>query len=314
MRISRYLGIEMNRVNRKTFLGLISLFLSFSCMSCAQPKVRTKDYVKQTSSYSQQGAAVYGKYLFQFTAGTVCDIYDLRRKRYVGQMSFEGSDQKHCDTACFGWLKVNEKDEFPVVYVSGSQIWENKEHGLIWVYRIIHKRNWWGLELLQVIETPQIEDIGICPDALLSEKDSTMWLMGWKTDLSKPLKDGSGAYLTFLKFKAPNINDGRLDNKGVRYTSLLMKDTLVSFDIQNAHIVQQGICLRNKMVYIPYGCSTDGYQGIDIVSLEEKRIVKNIDLIGTSVLEPEAVFFYKDEMYIADQATTIKKIVESKRR
>ena len=68
------------------------------------------------------------------------------------------------------------------------------------------------------------------------------------------------------------------------------------------------------MVYIPYGCSTDGYQGIDIVSLEEKRIVKNIDLIGTSVLEPEAVFFYKDEMYIADQATTIKKIVESKRR
>ena len=244
-------------------------------MSCAQPKVRTKDYVKQTSSYSQQGAAVYGKYLFQFTAGTVCDIYDLRRKRYVGQMSFEGSDQKHCDTACFGWLKVNEKDEFPVIYVSGSQIWENKEHGLIWVYRIIHKRNWWGLELLQ---------------------------------------DGSGAYLTFLKFKAPNINDGRLDNKGVRYTSLLMKDTLVSFDIQNAHIVQQGICLRNKMVYIPYGCSTDGYQGIDIVSLEEKRIVKNIDLIGTSVLEPEAVFFYKDEMYIADQATTIKKIVESKRK
>lgn len=312
MRTNKFLAINTIQMFNRYFVGLVFSFLLQSGLSCAQSDVKVIDYMDQTKSYSQQGAALYNKYLFQFTALGICDVYDMKKKQHIAQMNYESSTQKHCDTACFGWYKVDKKDDFPVIYVSGSQIWQNKEHGLIWVYRIVHKKKKWGLSLVQIIKTPQIENTGICPDALLESSDSTMWIMGWKTDISHPKKDGSGADLTFMKFKVPSLNEGHLDGHGIRTTEIILVDTLESFDIHNAHIVQQGLCLRNKKVYVPYGGSTDGYQGIDVISLKERRVIKSIDLMGTKVFEPEAVFFYKDEMFVADQATTIKKIVDQK--
>ena len=185
-------------------------------------------------------------------------------------------------------------------------------YGLIWVYRIIHNGEHWNLELLQIIKTPRVKDVGICPDALLDNYDGCMWIMGWKTNLAKFQKNGSGAYLNFAKFKTPALEDGILDKIGIRIVSLSIEDAITSFVVNNAHAIQQGICLWNHKVYVPYGVSTLGFQGIDIVSLDEGRVVCNINLMESSVGEPEAVFFYKGEMYIADQATTIKRVVNYK--
>lgn len=291
---------------------MLTLLFTFSFCSNGQPKVKVKDYIKQANSYSQQGAAAYGKYLFQFTAGTTCDIYDLEQRRHIGQMTYDGSDVKHCDAVSFGAYKVDVKDEFPVVYVSGSQIWKDDAMGIIWVYRVIHENDKWYLQLIQQINTPLIEFIGICPDAILSNAEGCMWIMGWNTDLVEPQKDGSGAYLHFAKFKTPKLSDGTLDRNGIRNVTLSMDNAITAFVVNNAHIVQQGVCFRNQKVYVPYGDSSDGYQGIDIVSLDEGKIVRNIDLMGTNVKEPEAVFFYNNELFIADQATTIKKVMNFK--
>lgn len=38
------------------------------------------DYMEQSKSFSQQGAAAFGDYLFQFTAEMICDIYDLKTR------------------------------------------------------------------------------------------------------------------------------------------------------------------------------------------------------------------------------------------
>ena len=45
----------------------------------------------QTKSYSQQGAALYNKYLFQFTALGICDVYDMKKKQHIAQMNYESS-------------------------------------------------------------------------------------------------------------------------------------------------------------------------------------------------------------------------------
>ena len=123
--------------------------------------------------------------------------------------------------------------------------------------------------------------------------------------------------LTFLYLEHSKLNRDAnaitiLDKNGIRIVNLLMSDVITSFTVNNAHAIQQGCCLKNLKVYVPYGYSGFGYQGIDIISLEEGRVVSNINLMGTDVGEPEAVFFYKGEMFIADSATSIKRIMNYK--
>lgn len=299
-------------MNNYLLIVLLWCFISFSLHTRAQTIVKIENYLKQATSRSQQGAAVYGNNLFHFTSEGICNIYDLDRRRHLGQMRYERLEIKHCDTVCFGTYKVDEKDEFPVIYISGSNVDKLDSYGLIWVYRILHNGDNWNLELHQIIKTPAVKDMGICPDALLDNYDGNMWIMGWKKNLTKQQKDGHGAYLFFSKFRTPSLKDGIMDEKGIRNVTLSMSDVITSFVVNNAHAIQQGICLRSHKVYIPYGVSSLGYQGIDIVSLDEGRVVRNVNLMGTGVREPEAVFFYKGDLFIADQATTLKRIVNFK--
>ena len=284
----------------------------FPFYAVGQADVKVEDFMQQVKSQSQQGAAIYGKHLFHFTSEGICNIYDLDKKTHVSQMTYEKSSIKHCDTASFGAYKVDERDEFPVIYVSGANVDSHGAKGQVWVYRIMYNEGNWRLKLCQIITTPSVDDVGSFPDAVLSNSDGCLWLVGWKTYLSKPIKTGVGAYLNFAKFKTPNLSDGTLDKNGIRNVTLSITDAITSFVVNNVHAIQQGICLRNQKVYVPYGISTLGYQGIDVVSLDEGRIVSNINLMRTIVREPEAVFFYNGEMFIADQATSIKRIVDFK--
>ena len=307
MRINKFLDFEHLMKSL-----ILRAFLLFSIVSphyvSAHTGVQVEDYFKRDDSGSQQGAAIYGKYLFLFSEKGICNIYDMEMKAYLGQMEYEKSGIKHCDTASFGVYKIDEKDEIPVVYISGSQVNKLGEKGLIWVYRIIHNGQKWDMKLYQIIWTPIIDDVGSFPDALLSNSDGCMWIIGWKIFLSKTSKNGSGAYLNCAKFKTPALDDGVLDRDGIRNVTLSMSDAITSFVVNNVHAIQQGLCIKNQKIYVPYGVSSLGYQGIDIIDLEEGRVVRNINLMETSVREPEAVFFYKGEMYIADQATSIKRI------
>ena len=70
------------------------------------------------------------------------------------------------------------------------------------------------------------------------------------------------------------------------------------------------MCIDDDSIFVPYGDSVLGYQGIDVIDINKGKVVKNIDLNNTRVSEPEAVFFYQGEIFIADQATTIKHIIK----
>lgn len=136
------------------------------------------DYMEQSKSFSQQGAAAFGDYLFQFTAEMICDIYDLKNKKYIGKVVGDASPIKHCDTVCFGIEKYDSDDSFPVIYISGALIGLDEKESYIWVYRILNDNNVWSLNLVQTIVTPTTNEIGCCPDALISKKDGYLWIVG----------------------------------------------------------------------------------------------------------------------------------------
>ena len=91
MRTNKFLAINTIQMFNRYFVGLVFSFLLLSGLSCAQSDVKVIDYMDQTKSYSQQGAALYNKYLFQFTALGICDVYDMKKKQHIAQMNYESS-------------------------------------------------------------------------------------------------------------------------------------------------------------------------------------------------------------------------------
>lgn len=297
-------------MHNKLILIILIAFNIPILSSCKYQNIKLENYISQSDSYSQQGAAAYDKYLFQFTDLGVCDIYDLKKRKHIGQTKYEASKIKHCDTACFGFQKFKKTDRFPVLYVSGSQIGDPESCGVIWAYRILQDHNIWQLQLVQTIRTPKIKDVGICPDAVVSHEEGVLWLMGWHIHKDIDAPYGGGSTLKLSKFKLPSLTAGEIGLEGVPQVMLTTDIIIDSFEVSGVHKVQQGICLCKDTLYVPYGDSALGYQGIDLIDLMHKAVVRNIDLMNTSVKEPEAVFFYNGSMYIADQATTIKKVIK----
>ena len=78
-----------------------------------------------------EGATLYGDYLFQASLNSELHIYNFEEKEYITSIKLPSVG--HADTMCFGVEKVDENDEFPVLYISESKVYEEgkktgKEH------------------------------------------------------------------------------------------------------------------------------------------------------------------------------------------
>ena len=84
---------------------------------------------------SVQGADCYGDILFQFQhTNSAVLIYDLKEKEYLGRVPLPPNAHNHCNNVSFSRLFYEEGDEFPLLYVSGSQ---SGTYNHIQVYRIL---------------------------------------------------------------------------------------------------------------------------------------------------------------------------------
>ena len=128
-----------------------------------------------------EGAAICGDYLFQASLNSELHIYNFSEKKYVTSIKLPSVG--HADTMCFGTEKVEENDEFPVLYISGSNAYETGGKGTIYVYRLLREKdeqgteNWSGI-LIQRIKTPDVAVIGSYPDIVIDEKENCMWIIG----------------------------------------------------------------------------------------------------------------------------------------
>lgn len=253
---------------------------------------------------SLQGAALYGDYLFHATSGSTIHIYNMKEKRNIATMKL--GTMGHADTICFGIQKVEENDEFPVLYISGSQSNTLGKGGDIYVYRIIHStdetdnENWQG-SLIQHIVTPDVAVVGSFPDVVIDVDNSVMWMMGWLTSYEYDKESGGGCTNCFSKFKLPDIREGKQDNKGVYQLTLTEEDRLSYFLVYDIHAITQGLCYFNGKIICPYGMPSVTYKGIDIVDVEKERVVYNVNLKGSKIAEAEAAVVYENNLFLLGQ-------------
>ena len=193
----------MMKTIHRPLLFIISLFVISSCSSAPEDILEitinnTTDNQGENSANSflkldyyfqlnrgnnyAEGAAVFGDYLFQASLGSELHIYNFAKKEYITTIKL--ASMGHADTMCFGTEKVDENDEFPALYISGSKVYEEGKKGDIYVYRILREKdeqgteNWSGV-LIQRIKTPDVAVIGSYPDIVIDEKENCMWIIGF---------------------------------------------------------------------------------------------------------------------------------------
>ena len=253
-----------------------------------------------------EGAAICGDYLFQASLNSELHIYNFSEKKYVTSIKLPSVG--HADTMCFGTEKVEENDEFPVLYISGSNAYETGGKGTIYVYRLLREKdeqgteNWSGI-LIQRIKTPDVAVIGSYPDIVIDEKENCMWIIGWFQNMGYNTNDGSGCTYIFSKYQTPSITNGTKDKKGVYQLVLSEENRLSYFLLYDVHAITQGLCFYNGIIICPYGKP----KGIDFVDVKKQQLIANVDLAGSIIYEAEAAVVVKSEMYIVGQRNFVYK-------
>lgn len=251
-----------------------------------------------------QGAAIHGNYLFHATSNNYIHVYDFERKKYITM--FKMGTMGHADTMCFGTQKVDENDEFPVLYISGSQSNIVGKGGNIYVYRIVRTtddsgNDIWQGGVVQRIISPDVAVVGSFPDVVLDKDNKCMWIMGWLTGNPYNKDDGTGCTNCFSKFTIPDISAGKKDSKGVYQLTLKEEDRLSYFLVNDIHAITQGLCFYNGKIICPYGKPSVPYKGIDVVDVNKEKLIYNVNLKGSKIGEAEAAVVYNDRLYILGQ-------------
>lgn len=224
-----------------------------------------------------QGAACYGKYLFQFIHANISlHVYDMETKSRIGIFDQERNDNYHCNNASFSNIFYDKNDEFPLVYVSGSQV---STYNHVQVYRIKNTGNNFILEHVQEITLPQS-----------NENNHLYWT-------SVTLDDNGYMYVLaghnggqIAKFRIPDINK---QDVTIHYNEVVDHFTIPNF------ICLQGACYKDQMLYIADGGSNTK-RSLRIIDLKNKREYQKIEL--KIAWEPEGMVFYGDQLILTTGA------------
>lgn len=272
-----------------------------------QPKqngFKLEPFFPLTKGGTLQGAAIYGDFLFHATSNGIIHVYNFKQKQYLA--TFKPGTMGHADTMCFGTQKVDENDEFPVLYISGSTANTAGKGGNIYAYRIVRStdesgNDVWQGSMVQRIISPDVAIVGSYPDVVIDKENNNMWIMGWLTSYTFNHEDGSGCTNCFSKFSIPDIFAGKKDSKGVYQLTLKEEDRLSYFLVNDIHAITQGICFYNGKIVCPYGKPTVTYKGIDVVDVNKEKLIYNVNLKGSKIGEAEAAVVYDDNLYILGQ-------------
>ena len=274
--------------------------------SSSNPTIfKLEPYFPLTKVGALQGAALCGDYLFHANSSNSILIYNIREKKHITTLKLE--TMGHADTMSFGRQKVDESDDFPVLYVSGSQSNTIGKGGDIYVYRIQRlsdetgEEKWQGT-LIQHIVTPDVAIIGSFPDIVIDQEKNIMWIMGWLTSYPYDHNDGSGCTNCFSKYGIPDIYEGVPNNKGVYQLTLAEEKRMSYFLIKNIHAITQGLCYYKGKIICPYGNS---FKGIDVIDVLKEKLTYNVNLKSFRIGEPEAVVIHENQLYLLDQGNYV---------
>ncbi|MBO4795761.1 MAG: hypothetical protein J5553_00090 [Verrucomicrobia bacterium] len=237
---------------------------------------------------SIQGAAVYGKYLFQFNNFRErCAIYDLETGKLVQTIELERDKLLHCNNANFSRQYYDGSDPFPLLYISMENILKHN----VMVYRLTGKEGEFRMEPVQTITWPKPEDCGCYyPNVILDNENGKIIQMGYTQN---NFHVAEGNKLIIRVYPLP------LREKGdVTFTPA---DAEKSFELPCVTATQGAFC-RNNRIYQIYGINLQEGLSLRVIDLDREKFVTCVNLPDIGIKgEQEGIGFYKEGIIMTGQ-------------
>ena len=263
-----------------------------------------------------QDGAVCGGYFFAFSGSGLCRVYSTSDYNQIAEFTLDKVNKfkPHSNSVCFGTLKYDENDEFPLLYcnVYNNYGKDNDDMmGACGVYRIVREGNTFKSTLVQVIKVGFTNDTKLWSSSGGDVRPYGNFVID--TDRSKlivfTMRDGDSS-TRFFEFDIPSLKDGKYDS---------------SIGVKKVVLTEDGITEKFKVSYFRYlqGCtyydgkvySLEGFTdseknpaSLKIVDLGKKKLLTEVKLyeMGLTV-EPEAAYVIDGELYYADVSGNVYK-------
>lgn len=260
-----------------------------------------------------QGAACYGKYLFQaYIGGKLIDIIDLEtnQKQALLTINIDVNTQAyHGNVLSFG-KDIAPGSNFPYLYYSC----ENNSKPQILVIKITSSNadsNQWTGELVQTIYLPECNggnsqngstDISTTfkhyyQNGCIDAENNCIWVSGYTME---SFNNNIGAYdnnkLIYKKYKLPSVSE--------KEVYLSYNNVLDSFSLPFKKGTQ-GMVIRNNKLYQCFGYDNkDVYdEFLDCIDLSTKQIFHSYQFPKTQLAglgeELESPYIYKNNLYLS---------------
>jgi hypothetical protein len=242
-----------------------------------------------------QGGACYGDYFIQgYNKNEFITIYDLKEKKYLETLSIpepSPSSKIHANTLNFGGQKYDEKDYFPLLYVSSGYKINNSFY--IYVYRLkkdSKEEKGFSISLVQTISLSGFD--GTWTEGVIDEENNFLWVVRYT---------GTGTGIVgYAKFNLPSIFDSEVE--------ISYKDHIQEFILANEpKSNKQGHLLKNNRMLLVAGIPKEG-QMLSFISIntqtEQRELNLDLREVGLhnydvdNYFEPENLFFYNNQLMI----------------
>ncbi len=238
--------------------------------------LKIERYMSQNwGSTNLQGGDCYGDFFFQFeNHNNRVFISNLKTKDFIGTVSMSSNSNNHCNNVSFSRIFYNVDDEFPLLYVSGSQ---SGTYNNIQVYRISRDDNVFSFIKVQEIVLPENGSINklYWTGAVMDNENNYMYIYA----------NSIGAQIA--KFEIPDIKQEEVYLTG--------DDILEQFSLPGfTH--QQGAVIKNGLMYVMDGVPQVGDTNyLRIIDLVNKVDFDKIDIsaLGYGNIEFESLSYYE---------------------
>ena len=239
-----------------------------------------------------QGGACYGDYFIQgYNKNEFITIYNLKEKRNITTISIPApppNSKTHTNTINFGGQRYDEKDYFPLLYISSGYSINGISY--IYVYRIVgggEKDDDFSISLVQTIS---LKNFGSWTEGIIDAENGYLWI--------KHSIDGMSGY---AKYDLPDI----MKNK----VTVQKEEYLQNFNLDPTPVNSgnQGHLFADGRILLVSGIPSEGQSlaFILINSLKEKyELILDLSEVGLhnynvdNYFEPENLFFYNNQLMI----------------
>lgn len=270
-------------INNNTVISQDTILLSY------------EKYMDLRPSYGTvQGAACYGKYLFQgYSNNAALGVYDLEKKTVLCKLEIPGpkpSSNTHANTVNFGYERLSPDDYFPLLYISSgyTKNINGSPCSFIYVYRISKYPNSEGSEgfHIEFVQTITLMGFGSWTEGIPDNDHNLLWI--------KYEPNSTNGEYRYASFAMPKLENGDV--------TIIKDNALTDFSLGTQPFIssnQGHLYYDNKILLVSGGSSTTQKKAFIVINTitQTRELVIDLGEIGLN-FEPENLFFYNNHMMI----------------